>query len=43
MVLIRGRFNRNVSPFVHHIPDIYELFKVLDSLKTTTPAMEVTT
>jgi peroxiredoxin len=34
----------DVSPFVHHIPDIYELFKVLDSLKTVAPApMEVTT
>jgi peroxiredoxin len=31
-----------VSPFVHHIPDIYELFKVLDSLKSTAPAVEVT-
>ena len=35
---------RHVSPFVHHIRDIYELFKVLDSLKTGTPAaVEVTT
>ena len=33
-----------VSPFLHHIPDIYELFKVLDSLKTEMPAAaEVTT
>ena len=33
----------HVSPFVHHIPDIYELFTVLDSLKTGTPdAVEVT-
>ena len=28
----------HVSPFVHHIPDIYELFTVLDSLKTEVPA-----
>jgi peroxiredoxin len=34
----------HVSPFVHHIPDIYELFKVLDWLRTGTPiAVEVTT
>lgn len=34
----------HVSPFVHHIPDIYELFTVLDTLKTTTSdAVEVTT
>jgi alkyl hydroperoxide reductase subunit AhpC len=34
----------HVSPFIHHIPDIYELFKVLDSLQTGTPAaVEVTT
>lgn len=34
----------HVSPFVHHIPDIYELFAVLDSLKSGTPApAEVTT
>jgi peroxiredoxin len=33
----------HVSPFVHHIPDIYELFTVLDSLKAASPAEEVTT
>ena len=27
----------DVSPFVHHIPDIYTLFKVLDELKAGTP------
>ena len=34
----------HVSPAVHHIPDIYELFKALDSLKRETPAaVEVAT
>lgn len=32
----------HVSPFVHHIPDIYELFAVLDSLTAAPPAAEVT-
>jgi len=28
----------HVSPYVHHIPDIYELFGVLDSLSETQPS-----
>lgn len=31
-----------VSPFLHHIPDIYGLFKVLDSLKAPAASTEVT-
>lgn len=34
----------HVAPYIHHVPDIYELFKVLDSLQTERPAsVEVTT
>jgi peroxiredoxin len=32
-----------VSPFLHHIPDVYELMKVLDSLQTKPAAAEVAT
>lgn len=31
-----------VSPFLHHIPDVYELFTVLDRLKASTVRAEVT-
>jgi peroxiredoxin len=31
----------DVSPFLHHIPDVYELFKVLDALKASAAPAEV--